>query len=140
MLSIFGGGGDRSSSLGTGSDPTKIVGNEKRLLASRAVLPTKTNASTVVEASGMAGRTEAQSQLLAQLSRHQQRVAGNLVAILKTRVEHSKAMMKIEREVQQLDAQQSKAITRFHLGVAENKANLSGFDSEMQRAAEIINF
>lgn len=124
--------------LGSGGDPTLIQGDDKGAIVKYSSLPAKTNPQAVITASEESGKSEAQTYLLRQLSRHTLRTAENALAALETRVEHSNQMQGIENKFQRLQAKHGKNLMRYGLGVAENKANYSGYESEFQAAQGII--
>lgn len=130
----------KSNQLASGADPTRITGNDRGAIVKYSSLPVKTNPQAVIKASEELGKSEAQTYLLRQLSRHTLRTAENALATLETRVEHSKQMMGIEGKYQRLQAKHGKNLIRYGLGVAENKANYSGYEAEFMAAQDVVNF
>lgn len=130
----------QTTALGTGGDPTKLIGSEGRKIQNMMILPTKVNPQAVTDSAKQSGQTEAQSYLLAKYSKNRLQSATNYLAILKTRADYAKGMMNVERQVQQIGASHGKAIARHQLGTAETAANLTGYEAEFTRAGETINF
>lgn len=126
--------------LGTGGDPTKVIGSEGRKVANMMILPTKVNPQNVVDASKQSNSSEAASYLLARYSKHRLQSASNYLATMKTRADYAKGMMGIERQVQQIGASHAKAMARYQLGTAETAAGLTAYEAEFSRAGETINF
>lgn len=136
-----GGGGGGGSNLGSGADVTNINGGgEKSAFVSAATLPSSTSAGEVTSAASRCGHLEAQAFLLNRLSKWRLGQADAALNILQTRLDHSQQMMQKEVEYQRAFGKHGKALLRYGLGVAENKANVTAYEASFGSAMNSLNF
>lgn len=135
------GGDDRGSGrLGSGANPKLIQGSDSEALRKHASLPGSVSREEVLRSAKDSGQAQAAALLLAKYSRNTIATANAALQNYQTRANHSSQMLRIEEQWQKTTGRHLQSIAKFDLGIAENAAQLSGFETELQHATSILGF
>lgn len=132
------GGDDRGSGrLSSGSNPKLIQGNDAKNLSKYASLPNSVDREQVISSARDSGQAQAAALLLAKYSRNTLATANAALQMYQTRLNHSAQSLRLEEQWQKTKGRHHQAIAKFDLTIAENEAQLTGFETELQHAASV---
>lgn len=135
------GGDDRGSDrLSSGANPKLIQGNDAEVLRKHASLPYSVDREQVIRSASDSGKASAAALLLAKYSRNTLATANAALQMYQTRTNHSAQALRLEEQWQKATGRHHQTIAKFDLGTAENEAQLSGFEAELQHATSILGF
>lgn len=129
---------DRTTELGIGADPRIVGGKVKARLQKGMQLPTQVSAQAVVKSEQELAKVDAEVEQLKVVAQNQQDAAKKYVQMHEIHVNHSKAMMGMDRQVQSIDAAHGQEVSRYQLGSARTVAYLDAFQKQMEVANGIF--
>ena len=135
------GGDERGSGrLSSGSNPKLIQGNDAEVLRKHASLPSSVDREQVIRSAKDSGQAQAAALMLAKYSRNTLAQSSAALQIYQTRTNHAAQALRLEEQWQKATGRHHQAIAKFDLGIAENEAQLTGFETELQHATSILGF
>lgn len=144
FLTKFYGGDDGAiarvdSNLGFAT-PYAIESQVKPLITRQlAQLPKQANQSAVVQETRRAAELEATAANLKKIAEVRKRQLNATESIYKTQAEHQGEVMKTAKTIAEIDRKHGQAVLAHGLGMAQERAELSGWQQAYQNASSLVN-
>jgi hypothetical protein len=127
-----------SNSLASGSQPQKLQGNNRQMLAKYASVPDSVSEADVMAVSRECGELEGSTVLSQQWSEQAIALQQASLAELEVRINHSKKSMDNENQFRKKIAKHGKNIHQYNLDNQVVAENLTGYESAFNKARNTV--
>jgi hypothetical protein len=127
-----------SNSLASGSNPQKLQGSNRQMLAKYASVPDSVSEADIMAVAREAGEIEANVVLTQQWSEQAISLQQASLAELEARINHSKKSMDNENQFRKKIAKHGKNIHQYNLDNQVVAENLTGYESAFNKARNTV--